>query len=454
MRSRIVREGSVGLFALFGLILLSGLVVWLRGGGINRESYQIIVSFEDVSGLQLGAPVNYRGVTVGRIVRLTPSSNSVNVTLEIDSVKLRIPRDVRIEANRYGLIGEASVDITPLATLSEEALAINPRSEECEDKQLILCDQTQMIGKSGDELVNSLTQLSQAYSDPQFIANINATARNAAIAGEKIAKLTDEMTLLAKTTRQEIQGVSETVEAIKGTANKSSILVENIDKTVINNQNDLKRSLNQASALMENLNITVAENRQTVQRTLLSLEKTSNDLQKLASNLDTVINQVNTGLNAVNTAEVAQNLDKILRETAQTSANLRQLSDTLNDPANIAAILQTLDSARASFENMQKITADIEEFTGDPVLRQNLRKMIDGLGELLSSTEQLEQKVITLQNLQTNPVSPRLTPYTPENHLSPIDPQTSRYQLLPPRRLDNRRFLSQKEEEQRKVEEK
>ncbi len=458
MQSRTIREGSVGLFAILGLILLGGLVVWLRGGGLGRTSYQIQASFEDVSGLQLGAPVNYRGVTVGRIAGLMPGSNEVNVILEIDSTDLKIPRQVKIQANRYGLIGEASVDITPLETLSEQALKIDPHSEECGDKNLILCDETQLQGESGSQLIDSLTRLSEAYSDPRFIANINETAKNAAIVGKKIAKLADEMTLLTQNTRQEIRGISETTAAIQGTANRASGLIENLDKTVTTNQKGLQTTIDNASTLVKDLNETVTENRANIRRTLIGIEKTTNELQRLALDLDVTVNQVNSGLSTLNTTAIAENIDSILANTSQTSANLRQLSDTLNDPANIIAIQKTLDSARATFENTQKITADVEELIGDPVLRNNLRKMINGLSDLVSSTEQLEQQVVALKqlNVQTIPadspsVSVRLTPFVPSNKMLPIHPKTTRYQLAPlpkdQNRLKHPRFLTQVKED-------
>ena len=67
LRPRTVREGSVGLFALLGLVVLGMVAVWLRGGGFGKESYQIFVDFEDASGLQVGGPVRFRGVSIGTV---------------------------------------------------------------------------------------------------------------------------------------------------------------------------------------------------------------------------------------------------------------------------------------------------------------------------------------------------------------------------------------------------
>jgi len=64
---------------------------------------------------------------------------------------------------------------------------------------------------------------------------------------------------------------------------------------------------------------------------------------------------------------------------------------------------QTLDSARVTFANAQKITSDLDELTGDPEFRQNVREIVDGLSGLVSSTQQLEQQVQVAENLDPKP---------------------------------------------------
>ena len=100
---------------------------------------------------------------------------------------------------------------------------------------------------------------------------------------------------------------------------------------------------------------------------------------------------------------------------ADTSANLKNISDTFSDPNTVVNLQQTLDSARVTFANAQKITADLEEITGDTNFRNNIRNLVDGLSNLLSSTKQLEQQV------QTN-----ITFQTLEKSLSITNPKTSK----------------------------
>ena len=72
--------------------------------------------------------------------------------------------------------------------------------------------------------------------------------------------------------------------------------------------------------------------------------------------------------------------------------------------------MQTLDSARATFQNVQKITSDVDEITGNPAVRNSIRKLIEGLGNLLGSTEQLRQQVKVAETLA--PLSEKVTAST------------------------------------------
>ena len=86
--------------------------------------------------------------------------------------------------------------------------------------------------------------------------------------------------------------------------------------------------------------------------------------------------------------------------------NLRDISKNINDPKNLIVLQKTLDSARATFENAQKITSDLDEITGDPAFRLNLLNLVNGLSNLVSSTEQLDKQVQTAQILE--PVTQQL----------------------------------------------
>ena len=401
LRMRTLQEGSVGLFAILGLIIFGGLVVWLRGGILGQKTYQILADFKDVSGLQIGAPVRYRGVAVGKILGLQPSSNGVRVLIEISSTDLRIPTGSKVQINRFGLIGEASVDITPSRILSEQALAIDPTSEDCAEVNKILCNNDEVEGTTGSQLVEALTRLSNAYSDPEFVGNLNAAVKSATKAGDRISILSEEITRLAKTARGQIGGVSGAIRRAEQAAQDASQLMRNVNTVVAENRLGINRTISSTANLMSNLDGLVAENRGNVINTLNSLERTSDEARQLAINLNTTVSRVNEGLDEIDMKALARDLEVLMANAAETAQNLQNLSQSINDPEVILTIQKTLDSARVTFENTQKITADVEELTGDPAFRNNVRKLINGLSNLVSYTEQLEEEVYAAQVLES-----------------------------------------------------
>ncbi len=109
-------EVLVGLFLLFGMVLLGGLI--LRFSSIRerfRQSDQFMVVFGDASGLSLGAPVRLGGTTIGRVDR-APRLNAdgkvaVRITVYRDEEN-RIPRGSRLTIAKEGLLGDSYIAIT------------------------------------------------------------------------------------------------------------------------------------------------------------------------------------------------------------------------------------------------------------------------------------------------------------------------------------------------------
>lgn len=111
-----VNFAVVGLFVLVLGTALIVAVLWLSSGrtyGTTYDTYQIYMK-ESVAGLNLNAPVLYRGVEVGRVRRiaLAPGNvEEVQVTLAIES-GTPIKVDTVAVLQTQGLTGIAYVDLT------------------------------------------------------------------------------------------------------------------------------------------------------------------------------------------------------------------------------------------------------------------------------------------------------------------------------------------------------
>jgi len=477
MRSRTVREGSVGFLILVGIGLFGGLVLWLRGVQLGNRSYKFAVEFGSAQGMQIGTPIRYRGVAVGKITALKPGSNGVDVTLEIAPGTLVIPRDVTIEANKSGLIGESSIDITPNSILPESLLTANPVSADCPPE--IICQNSRLKGQAGvtiDELIRSTVRLANFYTDPALFNNIKSLAENTANTAKGAAKLTQDLSNLTQTAQAEIKTLNQSVRGDIGSLNQSvkteiaslnqslkgeatslnqSLKVEAsslnqslkgeisavaadvskvtatadtstkaVSAAVITSANSVTQAANQVTLTANQLNSLVATNRASLVSTLNNINQSSQELRVAVSSLSPTINRINQG-------QLLNNLEVLSANAALASGNLRDLSSQVNNPATLLLLQQTLDSARATFQNVQKITSDVDDLTGDPAFRNNIRRLFNGLGGLLGSTEQLRQQVKVTQTLA--PLSDKINASTPAKNQSvePGFPSLQKQQKMP-----------------------
>lgn len=394
LQPRTIREGSVGLLVLLGFGLFSAVAIWLRGVNFGKTSYNIIAEFSEVDGMQVGETVRYRGLKVGTIKDIQPGSNGIDVKIEIDSSDLLIPKKVTVQANSSGLIGEKSVDISPEEKLSASAQALNPL-DNCNPK-FIICNNDRISGESGitiDDLLPIIARLSTMYTDPGFLKNLNATVKNAGVAADDFARLTKEASSLVKDARQEISTFAATANAVAKLANTSSTQLT----TTAAKYNTTADKINE---LTTNVNTLVIQNRTSLNKTLATIGNTSEELQSLLVGLNSTVGKVSAAVDATDTKHLTKNLETLTANAAVASKNLRDITNNLNSPQNMTILQQTLDSAKNTFDNAQKITSDLDELTGDPAFRNNVRNLVNGLGNLVSSTEQLQQEMQTAKLLE------------------------------------------------------
>ncbi len=451
---RMLREGSVGLLILFGLGLFGGFVLWLRGFSFGKEYYTVVIEFKDIAKLQMGAPVRYRGVKIGSVKGVEARSNNVDVEIQITPATLRIPRQVRIEANQAGFIGETSIDIFPFQEVSIAGRNTNPLDKDCKT-DLIICDRARLQGEIGvtfDELLRNSLNFTKLFSNPQFFGSLSQLIQNTTVVTTEVAALSRDLQQLTQLTEKELGNVStlvntevtaisrdlqqltqlterelgnvstsaiqsanvisKSVTQIGGTVNELGSTAKQITSSINqfgtaatqigNTVSELESTANELNSLVQNVNSLVVANRSTLVQTLNNLNQTSDELRVAVNRIDPAIAQVETGFNQVkipellaNLEQIAANASQVSTDAAQATANLRDLSN----PTNLILLQQTLDSARATFENAEKITSDLDRLTGDPTFFNNLRELIDSLNELLSVTEQLEQQTAIAQNL-------------------------------------------------------
>ncbi len=389
---RTFREGSVGLLLLLGIGVFGILFLWINRLNATSGTYKAIIEFANAGGMQKGTTVRYRGVKVGNISRIKPGANVIDVEIQIVQRDLIIPRNVVIEANQSGLISESIIDITPKTTLPTGVTIAKPLDKNC-DSSLIVCNGSRLKGQVGisvDELIRSSTELTNVYNNPKFYKNVNGVLEATTVAATSFTDLSQDLRGLTKSLRQQLNTFSATANSVQRATNQLNV---STTETV----NEFGTTAIQANRLLKNLDSLLTTNRSSLVTALNNITETSNQLRVTVSSLSPAVNRFTQG-------ELLNNLEALSNNAAQASANLRDATKTLNDPKNIVVLQQTLDSARVTFENTQKITSDLDELTGDPTFRQNLRQLVNGLSSLVSSTQNMQQQVqvaTTLDSVKT-----------------------------------------------------
>ena len=110
-----VNFAAVGAFVIVLTVTMIAGVLWLASGKYYRKSYDTYQTFmaESVSGLNVNAPVRYRGVDVGRVRRIALAPGDVEhveITLEIER-GTPVKEDTLATLQTQGLTGIAYVEL-------------------------------------------------------------------------------------------------------------------------------------------------------------------------------------------------------------------------------------------------------------------------------------------------------------------------------------------------------
>ncbi len=405
MRSRSTREGSVGLLAILGLGIFAMVLFWLRGIRLAGQTYQIIVTFPSAAGMQVGTPVRYRGVKIGRVIEIEPGTNQVDVILEISPPDLVMPSNVVVQASQAGLLSEGFVDIFPQGELPENLTDINPLSPDC--PEVVLCNNSRLQGNPGvglETLIESMVEFSEIYANPDFFNNVNGAAAEVAVLAKEATILAAKMSKLVDQAQVELNGLSQSID--QG-INTFSTELNTMSTTLQKSTNDVvqatvvsARSVEEAASeiivISQQINQLIANNRSTLVTTLNNINQTTAELNTIVNNLSPIVGKVEQG-------NLIENLEMLSKNAVEASENLRDLTQAVNAPENLILLQETIDSARSTLQNLEKITTDIDDFTGDPKLRENLKNIINGLGNILTSTQALEQQTAIAE--ATTPLS-------------------------------------------------
>ena len=369
MNRRGVREGLTGLLFLVGLAVFGGLILWITNFRPGESTYQFSVQFSDGNGVAVGSPVRLRGVRIGQVVQVAPLVDQVKITVLVQK-NILIPTQSKITANQSGLIGETFVDITPKEGTKPSKVVFADFVEQCkkdpnaQSKELICPNSDIAQGVSPVRLAQLLESVNKvAVSiDKNFFNNLDRTILEVGGAARRLGSVSADVQRVSTSFEKAATGVNRNVDSL-GAVGKS---VEQASRSV--------------GGAADTLKIVVTDNRKNLEVILDNLSAASGELKVILAELRPTLAN----------GQFGKDLTRLASNAAAAAENVRKITDGLSDPATIDSLRETLDAARVTFQNAQKITSDLDEITGDPNFRKNLRKLVDGLGQLVSTTDSIQ----------------------------------------------------------------
>lgn len=282
-----VNYALVGAFVLaLGAALIAG-VLWLAGGGGFREKPTLYLALvgESVAGLNVNAPVKYRGVDVGRVraIGLDPGNpEQVRLVFAIDR-GTPIKEDTEAVLKTQGLTGIAYVE------LDGGTLASPPLRAAAPGELAVIRTKPSL----GARLENVLTTV---------LAKLDATSDNI----NKI--LSDDNLSSFRTTLADLSAVARTLAANQGA----------IDAGLAN----AARTFDNSARASAQLGPVVAQ----VGRSAEAFERMSNEAATASASAGRTVDALGADMQRF-TGEALPELERLLGELNVLSASLRRLSE-------------------------------------------------------------------------------------------------------------------------------
>ena len=309
----------VGLLILGGIGLVLGLIWFLAGGPVNHGILHESYFRESVQGLEVGASVKYRGVTLGRVTDIGLVSAEYGATQPAD-----------VERQTYQLVFvRYLIDPRKLGRASDTATAV----------------QSGLRARLASQGLTGLSYIELDFVDPaqypaqvvpwtpktEYIPSMPSTLSQVQDAAQQF---------LAKMNRVDIDRISEQLTGllddlreelatgdVHTTLTKAAALLQTLDDTVrAADLPGLTADLKRTSGSLREL----AQGPRT-QKLLANADLAAERLANVGAKLPSLIAALQATAQRANstTADVEQALIPLLRDMQATAQNLRELTDSL-----------------------------------------------------------------------------------------------------------------------------
>ncbi len=213
----------VGFLVLFGLTLILGFSYWLLKPTVDQETSIYNIYFdESVLGLNIDAPVKYRGISVGKVAKLRISPyNSEQVEVQIKILSTTpIKENTAAKLTAQGITGLSYINLS-MGDHNAPALECNEGHKYPVIKTIpsFFEDFEKSLGTVSTNLSTTLVRTSELLNDDNQEQVTLLLTRSASLM-DKLDRVLDNRT---------ITNVQDSIENLESVSHKLDMMMPNID---------------------------------------------------------------------------------------------------------------------------------------------------------------------------------------------------------------------------------
>ncbi len=312
----------IGAFVISALALIVLSVLWLSGNDLFKKQQEAMIFYKgNVTGLYVGAPVGFRGVTIGQV-------EDIDIQVDKTTLQALVPVRIRLRTEALRFSGTDKSTPVDLATLVQRGLRAR------------LVAQSFVTGQKSIELdfvPNTPATLVGGGSKPEIPA-----------LDERFGALIEQVAELPL--RDTVQDIRDTVKELRGTLTSVQHTLDGTQKVLTSASGEIsqagaasRQTLASATAAIRQVQIssaaTLASISQLSDATKQTLLTAQPDLQRTLAGTREAAESARLAMNRVAEmtapdAALRADLDAALRDLSQAARGIRDWSELLEEKPN------------------------------------------------------------------------------------------------------------------------
>ena len=277
----------LGIFITVISILMIMFLIMVAGTKImeKRDVYYIRYKDSTVTGLQVGGPVKYRGIGIGRVDDISIDQENVANIIVTASIKSGTPikGDMKASLIPIGITGLVQIEIsggTQEAELLESGSFINAGLSTLES----ISGKAEILANKFEILLNNLNEITNEENTKRLhniIANVDtiigANQSSISNTASSLEAITDDFEQIAKNTRsllEKLDTIMESGKVEKIVTSTEKITSELADSNLKQLMTDIHKLTIDANDAISHIDATHLESRQDLLDTIESLKET------------------------------------------------------------------------------------------------------------------------------------------------------------------------------------